>query len=615
MFRSLIYLTLLCLPSVVAAQTGQSELQLKILRDLPDDTIIGHLCCSENSTIFPAEAQSQFLTHYGEGPIWVKIEGIERSGLIQFTPVLDEVVLFARTMGEEAFLAVRTGDLVPNLEKVLPTAFMALPLPQDVDPEHIYAKIVQPTKVAVEAMYWSLPTFAAMQDQDRITKTFLLGFICAIILYNVVVSILVRDPVFFLNAACIASLMVTSLYLSGYGVVYFWANWSGYSNVIFYGSIAVALLFAGAFFFLFLYSGKKPVWTYWPLFISPAIVLLAGSVLLLFQAPYWMLQITMLICAGLFFAATAPFSIFAAIKGDPKARIILIPIFFAMVPGLSLVALDKLLGYEPFSLGNNSLEITLAVEAILFSLAIASRIRVTETENAAAANQIIRLRERNSKMALIAQDNERKRLAKELHDGVGQEMLVVVGRLKKIAKMPDTIGISQTIDGLVQTATQVLDNMRRISRDMHPASIDHLGFAGTVQATIDQMNTIEGIQFKWDGQIGHVDFNKDAQLHLIRMIQECFSNVSKHAQATKCDLSFITDNDQLVMCIQDDGIGLKNVPDGLNTTFGLGLTSLNERVNHLKGRWIMESNKDGGLTINMFFPLTQVTENPGELRG
>ena len=595
-------------PVTAEAQFYSSELNVKVLRGLSDEIGIKDICCGLKAIKFPTISQKQFSTEYGEGPIWLKIEVSSQSGLIQFSPVIDEITLFTRTKGEDSWQIIKTGDVVSNKEKHLPTPFMVLPLPQNVETDTIYAKILQPTKVSVTARLWTVPAFAAMQDRDRVTKTFLLGFICAIVLYNVVVTLFVRDPVFILNAACIGSLLVTSLYLSGYGVVYFWPEWFRYSNEFFYVSCAAAILFGSAFFFLFLYSTKDKVRSFWPLFLAPAILLFVGLILLALQMPYWMFQLTTLICAAIFFASAAPLSVFRAIRGDRKARIILFPIFLAMIPGLSLVALSKIFGYNAYSLGDNSLEITLAFEAILFSLAIASRIRITESENADAATQILKLRERSSKMALMAQDNERRRLAKELHDGVGQEMLIVVSQLKRAALKDSPSNIKHSIKELVRTSSRVLDNLRRISRAMHPASIDHLGFAGTIQSTIDQMNSIEGVFFKWDGAIEGIEFNKDAQLHLVRIIQECFTNVTKHSGASECTLRLNLDGGWLELQIDDNGKGIMEGDDN-RTSFGLGLTSLDERINYLNGHWNMDSSETGGLSIKIFVPMVEIAKS------
>jgi len=211
-------------------------------------------------------------------------------------------------------------------------------------------------------------------------------------------------------------------------------------------------------------------------------------------------------------------------------------------------------------------------------------------------------------MALVGQDNERKRLAKELHDGVGQEMLVVVSRLKRLTRKLSTSESGKDLDTLVGTTSNVLESLRRISRDMHPASIDYLGFVGTIQATIDQMNSMNIVEFICKQHIEDVDIKQDAQLHIIRIIQECFSNVIKHASASTCTLHLKTKRGHLCLRIDDDGIGIESPEDKVDQ-FGLGLISLDERIKHLNGMWRMETSPSGGLSSIIEIPLKDILEN------
>ncbi|MBL4891911.1 MAG: hypothetical protein JKX91_08820 [Rhizobiaceae bacterium] len=604
----LIFITALALMSGNAiAQDEGKQLAFRLLTHT-DQTItdIETICCSNATNSFSDEQLTSIRSHYGGKPFWIKLEGITKKGLVQFHPILDEVTLYTRLKGQSRWQISRTGDMVSNDEKDLITPFMALPLPDQVDADHIYARISQPVTVSIDVQYWTRPAFAAMQEFDRTIKTFLMGFIGALIIYNLIVSVVVRDPVFLFNAAAISSLLVTSLYLSGYGVIYVWGPWFAFSNLIFISSVWGGIVFGAAFLYTFLKIEQKSPRQYWPLLLAPAIATLSAFVLGVLQAPYWIMQGIVIGSAALLFLCVIPLLLPAALANEKRARILLFPLLFAMIPGLTLLSLDKILGVKVLNFGNNAMEITLALEVIMFSLALASRIRHTEAASRDAARRLLEIRERSSAMALLAQDRERKRLAADLHDGVGQEMLVVVGIMKRLAKTEPPSQFTKGINELTTMMSGVMNNLRRIAQDMHPASIEHLGLVGTIENLTDQFNQTRQIDFDQNIDVDGHGFTLEAQLHLIRIIQECLSNVAKHSGASRCLIVMQVEDDMLNVQIEDDGVGLKHYNGDDRSHFGLGMTSIDERVRGLGGQWNIQPRDVGGLTTNISIPIAGI---------
>tara|TARA_R110000850_G_scaffold273518_1_gene410069 strand:- start:799 stop:2664 length:1866 start_codon:yes stop_codon:yes gene_type:complete len=599
---------LLCGGSPALAQQNSHMLQFRLLADVPAEAGIEEICCENKSKMKQAPLTDSLRIAYGSEPFWVKLEGVSGEGLIQFTPILDEVALFARGKEQSEWRPVRTGDNVSNSQKVFITPFMALPLPKDVDTDHIYAKIFQQTMVSLSATHWALPSFSEMQETDRTIKMFLLGFVVAIALYNAVVSILVRDLLFLANAGSVASLLVTSLYLSGYGTVYVWAPFYSFSNEIFYTSVWLAVLCGAAFIFLFIRDSQIQLRSRQFIFLAPILATLAGAMLLIAVAPYWMIQGTMLACAALLFLSGSVIIGWEIIHGNSKAFLLAAPFTFAMVPGLILLALDKITGFDPLHLGNNALEFTLALEAILFSLALASRIRLTEETNRKSTRKLLSERATSAARSLAAQDRERQRLSEELHDGVGQELLVVVGRLKRLtanSRNDKTVGSLREICEII---SNIMRKLRRISHDMHPATIGHLGLAETIRGLVEQMNLAGSIDFKHCIDVGEIQISQHAHLQIVRIVQECVANVAKHSKARKCLITAGIRNDRLLLSIEDDGVGIEQ-----NKKFGpepgLGMNSIEERVRGLNGTWRYGHAAVGGLGTWMEFPMDALSQS------
>ncbi|MEZ5800443.1 MAG: hypothetical protein R3D29_08175 [Nitratireductor sp.] len=135
-------------------------------------------------------------------------------------------------------------------------------------------------------------------------------------------------------------------------------------------------------------------------------------------------------------------------------------------------------------------------EAVMFSLALASRIRIAEMAASRAAVQLMEARDRNAATVLAAQDNERKRLATEIHDNIGQELLeIMVGRVKQFAARRGSLAPQTCLASLWADCPTFCRNSRRISREMHPASIEHLGLSATIQGIVEQFQKAAATNF------------------------------------------------------------------------------------------------------------------------
>lgn len=589
---------------VRAEDSGQQPISFQVLRDVPLSVQIEDICCNAARFTFPEETVSDVRTRYGETSIWLKIENVGPYGLIQLSPVLDDVTMFARPSVTSPWSRIRTGDQIANAQKLFPSPFMALPLPEGADTGAIYIRIIQTTAISINATAWELSTFVEMQGMDLVLKTFLLGFVVALIIYNVVVSVLVRDLVFLVNALCISSLLVLSQYLSGYGAVYFWSSRAGWSNPILVTSMFFSIMFGTAFVWLFIRDKNEGVRNGWMAFVGLASASMAafGAVFL----PYWAVMFWMLISAALFLFCVAGVLVHRAWRGDKRARLLLVPFGLAVMPGLSLIALNKVLGLSPFQLGNNAMEITLCLEAIFFSFALASRIRVTEEATLLANNRILILRNESVTKAIAAQDEERRRLSQELHDSVGQDFLVILNDLKRLMATDLPADIKASVAGLVASSTSALNGLRRVSRDMHPVMIEHLGLENAIRNLMENFGRSQPIRTRLDLNFSGSALARDVELHVFRIIQECISNISRHAEATSCELTIRAGGGWLEIVIEDDGCGLPH--DAIGSSTGLGIVSIDERVRSLGGHWERTRGHLRGLKVRISIPLKDAGE-------
>lgn len=588
-----------------ASDTGDNALSFQVASGVPSAVGIEQICCADYFETQNTPAKSARVSP-GPSTTWLLISGPLPAGLIQLKPVVDRATLFAPN-AQGGWHEIETGDMISNTAKLFPSPFMALPLPDAIEEGFVYIRIVQKVPVSISAQHWSLPEFSAMQSRDQTLKLFLLGIVCAMIVYNLVVSGVVRDPAFALNAITIAALLVVALYLSGYGAAFVWSQTIGLSNLFLMSALITSTITGGLFIWLFVRNDTDPPWRGWPLLIAPAIASILPFALLVL--PLWQINIMALINAVVLFLIALSYCGLRAFRGELKARIILVPLVFVMTPGVALVLLDFFFGIRFSQLGSNGMEITLCLEALLFSLALASRIRITERETRLASERVVALQNEAAIRSIAAQDEERRRLAKELHDGVGQEFLIVLGGLKQLAGTPPSGKLTARLEALIGAAGDALGNLRRISRDMHPASLEHLGFTRAIEDLAKHLQAADRLDINLSLDVADDALDADRRLHLYRILQECLANILHHAHADTCWIWVATDDYSIHLVVEDDGIGFaeNNAGDAV-TTPGIGLTSIDERVRACNGQWDRGSSPHGGARLDVKVPLAKRDE-------
>ena len=207
------------------------------------------------------------------------------------------------------------------------------------------------------------------------------------------------------------------------------------------------------------------------------------------------------------------------------------------------------------------------------------------------------LKDRNDKKnfaeALIfAQETERKRIARDLHDGVGQSLLLIKKRLSSTY---------ETATENNKLINDTLEEIRTISKDLHPFQLEKFGLTIAINDVIERVE--ESTDLFITKEIESIDdlFSNKEQIHFYRVIQEAFNNIVKHAEATAAKISIeIIDND-VITKIMDNGKGYDH-EIAIITTKSLGLRTMHERISSLNGRLKIEKNKPSGTITNFTIP-------------
>lgn len=205
---------------------------------------------------------------------------------------------------------------------------------------------------------------------------------------------------------------------------------------------------------------------------------------------------------------------------------------------------------------------------------------------------------------ILNQEEERRRLARELHDDLSQRLAVLAmeaGRMEAAARGGSNSLRDPLIDFRDKTI-QIAADVQNISRRRHPSILEDLGLTKAIEAECQQFATREGTEVSRSLQTPPKDLPKDVALSIYRIVQESLLNISKQACARCVTVSLSANETDLRLMVEDDGIGFdaKEIRDKA----GLGLSSIRERVRLVQGRHRIRSEPEKGTTIEVTVPFT-----------
>jgi PAS domain S-box-containing protein len=217
-----------------------------------------------------------------------------------------------------------------------------------------------------------------------------------------------------------------------------------------------------------------------------------------------------------------------------------------------------------------------------------------------------KLRSLASELSLV-EERERRHIAAELHDRIGQTLAISklkMGTLKESVTDPD---LGTRLEEIKLLIDQAIRDTRSLTMELSPPILYELGFEAAVEWLSEQtLNQHEiHVQFASDNQ--EKPLSQDVQVLLFKIVQELFHNIIKHAGARTAKVSLSKVGEKINIFIEDDGVGFETDESGSRSgqTNGFGLFSIRERLDHLNGRFEIESKPGHGTHILISAPLQQ----------
>jgi two-component system NarL family sensor kinase len=205
---------------------------------------------------------------------------------------------------------------------------------------------------------------------------------------------------------------------------------------------------------------------------------------------------------------------------------------------------------------------------------------------------------------LQAQEEERRRLARELHDGLNQQLAMLTVELGVLARQvpDDQARLRNEILNLRSRTEELSNDVRSMTHHLHPAALEHLGLVSALRshcADFSQHQHVR-VRFTAQGEVGHMP--NDVALSLYRIAQEALRNVVKHSGALEARVNVSRRGQKLRLLVVDEGCGF--VPSQTKEGLGLGLVSIKERAQLVHGSLSVKSAPEQGTRIEVDVPIS-----------
>ncbi len=208
---------------------------------------------------------------------------------------------------------------------------------------------------------------------------------------------------------------------------------------------------------------------------------------------------------------------------------------------------------------------------------------------------------------ISAQEDERRRLARDLHDDMSQRLMVVLFEIQSLREhLAETDPMQETLTSLNDQVSVLSDNVRQLAHQLHPSILDDLGLEVALQSVVQEFSKWSQIAVTFRPRNVPSNLSPDTSLCLYRVTQECLRNVARHAQASHVSVEVTGLETGLQLVITDNGRGF--TPEAVRRgTHGLGLIGIKERIRAVKGTIEVNASIGQGTSITVWIPLLAET--------
>jgi signal transduction histidine kinase len=218
-------------------------------------------------------------------------------------------------------------------------------------------------------------------------------------------------------------------------------------------------------------------------------------------------------------------------------------------------------------------------------------------------HRVAELSERRSELAqqlITMQENTLRYISRELHDEFGQILTAIGAMLQRAGKL-DAHALADELREVREIVQSSLEKVRALSQELHPVVLDEAGLESALDTYLPTFEKRTGIEVEYEKAGESRTFDHSVAIHVYRVLQEALNNVARHSQSKHAGVRLTFAPDSVVLEVEDDGIGFQHS----NGTLGMGLISMRERAEIVKGRIEFLDRTGGGALIRLTVPVSE----------
>jgi signal transduction histidine kinase len=203
---------------------------------------------------------------------------------------------------------------------------------------------------------------------------------------------------------------------------------------------------------------------------------------------------------------------------------------------------------------------------------------------------------------LSAQEEERRRIARELHDDLNQRMVLLALDVSRLAQaLPDGKGL-ESAQQIGARVGEIAEDLHALAYKLHPFRLEYLGLAGAARGLCSEIAAAHDLAVSFVDRDVPSSLSREAALCAYRVLQEALSNVVKHSGSSRAEVSLVGDGAELRLSVRDFGVGMS--PEAARSTSGLGFSSIQERLRAVNGRFALDTSGPVGIELRAAIPLS-----------
>ncbi len=456
-------------------------------------------------------------------------------------------------------------------------------------------------------------TASLLNDQGfhnwDVQKMFFLGVVYGIMLLILVLNVsfylITKENIYIVFSLQVAFSMLCILYFDGFTYQYIFPDNGYWSNQTIAIAMCLTFIFSNQFTCDFFNLKTLAPWAYQTFQYSNYLIYFILTFSFLHPLGFntfiiLMTALTSLVALLLFV------SILAAKKKGFASYI------FGLVATVCLIIFGSvfqlhIIGIVPdFFLTHYAMNLAVVTQSVFLALAVNDRFRQIREDNNRYQVQLVEAMNQYSQNLINNIEGERQRLASEIHDGLGQHLLVI--RNKILMTLKKKISLSkheETLEYLLDITTDALEDTRAMSHNLRPPILNTMGLTVAIQSLVENMRESSSMKINLK-MIESIDglVQKELEINIYRILQESFNNAFKHASATKIEIKIQKQANELLLHFEDNGEGFNQ-----NTAkYGQGIVGIKERVSLMKGTVVIDSEEKKGTKIMIKIPFKPMND-------